>query len=104
MPSAVSDSQHLARLLLDHDCRQAFLAQEAAQDREHLFHDQRRQSLKRLVEQDQPRIEHQRAGYGEHLLFAAGKLIAEVLPPFAEAWKEFEDARYAPRPRALDGC
>ena len=67
-------------MLLDDDRRQAFLADDALEHAQQLHHDQRRQSLERLIQQQQARIEHQRAADGEHLLLAARELRAEVLP------------------------
>ena len=51
-----------------------------------LLHDDRRQALERLVEQQQRRVGHQRARDGEHLLLAAGELVAHVgfAPPGGE--------------------
>ena len=45
-----------------------------------LLDDDRGQAFERLVEQQQGGIGHQRAGHGEHLLLAAGELVAEILP------------------------
>ena len=54
--------------------------------------DDRRQAFGRLIEQQQLRIEHQRAGDGEHLLLAAGELRAEVAPSLGEAREHLEGA------------
>ena len=40
--------------------------------------DQRRQPFERLVEQQQLRVEHQRAADRQHLLLAARQLVAHV--------------------------
>ena len=34
--------------------------------------------LRRLVEQHEPRVEDERSGDGQHLLFAPGELVAEA--------------------------
>ena len=56
----------------------------------------RREPLERLVEQEKPRIEHQRAADREHLLLAARKLRAEVRAPLAEPREELVHARRRP--------
>src|SRR5581483_1817224 len=43
---------------------------------------------------------HQGARDGEHLLLAAGELVAEVRPALFEAREELMDLRQAPRPAA----
>ena len=62
-------------ILVDHQDRLAgrLEAREAAPD---LVADQRRQPFRRLVENEQPRVGHQRAADGEHLLLAAGEQVA----------------------------
>ena len=47
-------------------------------DAEHFAHDQRRQPLRWLVENQKPRVQQQRPADRQHLLFAAGKLAAAV--------------------------
>ena len=66
-------------------------------DAEHLAHDQRRQPLRWLVQDQQPRIEQQRAGDRQHLLLAAGKLPAAVLLALGEPREQLVDARDGPR-------
>src|SRR5260221_7675594 len=51
-----------------------------------------RQALAGLVDDEHPRIGHERAPDGEHLLLAAGELAAEVSAPFGELGKEREYA------------
>ena len=58
--------------------------------------DQRRQAFGRLIENEQLRIGHQRAADREHLLLAAGELVAHVGAPLGKAREEFVDARQGP--------
>src|ERR1041385_6898554 len=51
-------------------------APEPAADPHHLAHDERREPLELLVEQDDLRIAYQRARDGEHLLLSAGQIRA----------------------------
>ncbi len=50
-----------------------------------LLHNHRRESFGRLVHNEKARVEKQRARNGEHLLLAAGELIATIGAPFCEA-------------------
>ena len=68
-----------------------------------LLDDDRRQALGRLVEQQQLRVEHQRAGDRQHLLLAARELVAEVGAALGEAREHLVDPRDGPRPRPRDG-
>ena len=63
--------------------------------------DDRRQPFERLVEQHDARIERQRAADREHLLLAAGKLVAEILPPLGKPREQGVDLVGGPaaRPR-----
>ena len=65
-----------------------------------LVDDDRRQTLHRLVEQQQRRIGHQRARDRQHLLLAAGELIAEIAPPFGKPRKQIVHCRQIPSPGA----
>ena len=56
--------------------------------REQLLDDDRRETLERLVEQDDARIEDQRAADREHLLLAAGELVAEIAPALGQPRKQ----------------
>ena len=69
---------------------------------EHFLHDQRRQPLRRLVQQQQLRVQQQRARDRQHLLLAAGKLPALVALAFGQARKQLVDALDGPRAGALD--
>ena len=66
-------SSAIARVLLDDEHGQPLLLVQLAHDPEDLADDHRREAERRLVEQQQPRARHQRAGEREHLLLAAGE-------------------------------
>src|SRR3954468_12797078 len=90
------DNQRLSRerkgdldVLLDEDHRHAL---EVGERGGQLLDDDRREALERLVQQEQPRVGHQRARDGEHLLLAARKLVAEIRPALPQARKEAVDA------------
>ena len=61
-----------------------------------LLDDDRREALERLVEQQQRRIGHQRARDRQHLLLAAGELVAHVAAPLGEAREQLVDRRQGP--------
>ena len=100
---AVGDAEDLLRVLLDQDRREAFLADDALERREQLLDDDRREAFERLVEQDDARVEDQRAADREHLLLAAGELVAEIAPPLGEPREHRVDLAGGPRPRARHG-
>jgi hypothetical protein len=75
----VADGQDGLRVLLHDDGRQAFVARDARDGAQQFLDDDRRQAFERLVQQQQPRVEHQRAAQGQHLLLAAGQLGAQVV-------------------------
>src|SRR5207237_2220834 len=58
---------------------------------EDLLDEDRREAERRLVEQQHPRLGHERAPDREHLLLAAGERSAELRGPFLEAREERED-------------
>ena len=96
-------AQRKAGVLLDHNHREFAGAHDLADHLDELLHDDRGEPLHRLVEQQQLGIGHERARDREHLLLAAGKLIAEVAPSLFEPRKELVDALEVPRPaRAFD--
>src|SRR5215470_19495111 len=98
---AVGHAQDLVRVLLDQDGGKTLLAHDPLERRDQLLDDDGREALERLVEQDDTRIEHERAPDREHLLLAAGELVAEIAAAFGEARKQLIDARRRPgaRPR-----
>src|SRR5712671_4098060 len=86
----VGDLQAHSRVLFDQEDRNA-LGFHLLDDAKHFAHDQRRQSLRRLVEYQQPRVQQQRASDRQHLLFAAGKLPAAIEFALLEAGKQLVD-------------
>jgi hypothetical protein len=98
---AVGDRQDQARVLLDDDGAQALVAHQPGDRAQQLLDDDRREALERLVEQQQLRVEDQGPADREHLLLAAGKLVAEVA---GGARRGAETSRrLAPRSRARGG-
>ena len=87
---AVDDAQHLADVLLDDQHGQAAGA-DALHQAEHLLHDHRRQAGGRLVEQQQPRLRHQRAADRAHLLLAARHGAGELAAALAQAGEQVVD-------------
>jgi hypothetical protein len=92
----VRDARERADVLVDDENRlpRGLHALEAAPD---LLPDERRQPLGRLVEDQQPRIGHERPADRKHLLLASRQRTAERPRPRGELGKELEHAR--PRPR-----
>src|SRR6266478_2173263 len=86
-------------ILLDQDDGLPFLFQtfHGAAD---FSDDQRRQALRRLVEQKHPRISHQRAPDCQHLLLTARERACQLSMALAQAWKQFVDSFDAPWPGA----
>ena len=72
-----------ADILLDDEHADIALLAETEQDLLDLLDDHRREALGRLVHDEKVRIEQQRARNRQHLLLAAGKLIAAVASPLA---------------------
>src|SRR3982074_818071 len=84
--AVVSRFKRRAGVLLNQQDRDAKLAQ-SHHDAEDLAHDQRGEAEARLVEQEEPRLRHQRAAERQHLAFAAGQRAGELAATFGEAWK-----------------
>src|SRR5215212_5960783 len=87
---AVDDLQHLGDVLLDDQYRVA-LGADAAHELEDLRHDDRRQAHRGLVEEDELRPAHQRAGDGAHLLLAARHRAGELVAALLEAREQAVD-------------
>src|ERR1700712_3663158 len=91
----VGEAEGGMHVLLDQQNGKPFLAQ-VSQDRDDLVHDHRRQPFRRLVEQQQRRVQHQGAGDRQHLLLAAGKLEAEIGLAFLQPRKQPVDLGEVP--------
>ena len=57
----------------------------------HLLHDDRRQSLRRLVEQDRPRVSHQRTRHRQHLALASGQRACPLATSFRQVGEQLEE-------------
>ena len=68
---AVGDAEDLLGVLLHQDRREALVADDALERAEQFLDDDRREALERLVEQDDARVQNQRAADRKHLLLAA---------------------------------
>jgi hypothetical protein len=60
---------------------------QAADQREHLLDQQRRQAERGLVQDQQPRLGHQAAADGQHLLLAAAQRAGELPRALAQPRK-----------------
>ena len=69
---AAGDFEALHHVLLDEQNGDA-VGVDARDQRKQFLDQQRRQPERRLIENEQPRLGHQAAADGEHLLFAAGQ-------------------------------
>src|ERR1700730_10568405 len=88
------------RVLLDANARKSSRADQLADDFQKLLDDDRRQPFHRLVQEQELGGGHERACDGQHLLLAAGKVIAEIELALLELRKILVDAGYAPWPRS----
>jgi len=101
--NTVGQPQNLLRILLDNDGADTTRAGNRAQRPQQLLDDDGRQPLGRLVQEQNLRVERQRPADGQHLLLAAGKLVAVIASPFLEARKHLVDPLNRPRPRLGNG-
>ena len=90
------DSERDFRVLLDQHDRKRILVDQALQGLQQDLDDDGREPLERLVHEQQRRVAHQRPADGEHLLLAAGDLVAPVAAPLRELRKKIVDALEAP--------
>ena len=74
----MSQFQGVEGVLFDEEDSEALIAVERADDIEDLAHDERREAERGFIEQQKARAAHQRAGDGEHLLFAARERAAAL--------------------------
>src|ERR1039457_2459028 len=91
--AAVSELQRMKSVLLDEKDRQSLALVEIGDDLEDLLDDERRQTERRLVQEQKTRPAHQRPRDRQHLLLAAGKRSAALGRALLEAGKKCEDAR-----------
>ena len=77
---------------------------DVADDAEHFPHDRRREAEGRLVEQQQPRLRHQRTADREHLLLAAGERAGRLLELLAQHREEVEHLLQRLRAARLRGA
>src|SRR5690242_992301 len=92
---SVGKTDQGADVLVDHQDRLAF-GLEPPQARPDLLADEGRQTFRCFVEDQEPWICHQGATDREHLLLAAGKLVAAILPAFGQTREEAEHALERP--------
>ncbi len=85
--AAIGQLERLVGVLLDQEDGYAISAQ-LFDDVEDLLNDDRRQSQRRLVKQQQLGLAHQCTGNGEHLLFAAGHGAATLLETLLQSWEQ----------------
>src|SRR5439155_4188143 len=93
---ALRDSERDFRVLLDQHDRKRVLVDQALQGLQQDFDNDGREPLERLVHEQQRRVAHQRPADGEHLLLAAGDLVAPVGAPLRELRKKIVDALETP--------
>src|SRR5690606_15152589 len=102
---AVGDLDELCDILVDHEDRLT-VGLQARQAIPDFLADERGEAFGCLVEDQKARIGHQRATDREHLLLAAGELVAHVAGALLQAREDLPDACERPgpvRPRAVRG-
>src|SRR5262245_61122186 len=98
------DLERLLRMLLDQDDGQRLLLDQARKGFQQTFDDDRRETLERLVHEEQRGVAHQGTADGEHLLLAARDLVAHVAAPLRDAGEKVVDALQAPRAGSRGHC
>src|SRR5204863_3689031 len=96
---SLRDSKGDLRMLLDEHDRKRILLDESLQGLQQHFDDDGREPFERLVHEQERRVAHQRAPDGEHLLLAAGDLVAPVVAPLGELREEIVDPLEGPAAR-----
>src|SRR5439155_9427843 len=94
----VRDAERYLGVLLDKDQRKGVFSDQSIEHFKERFNDERGESFERLVHQQERGIAHQRAADGEHLLLAAGDLVALVGAPLGQAREQVVDALERPAP------
>src|SRR6266849_815579 len=97
--NAVGQPQNLLRILLDDDGTGAAGAGDGTKCPQQLLDDDRGEPLGRLIEQQHFWIEGQRAPDRQHLLLAAGELVAEMGAALFQPRKHLVDFFNGPRAR-----
>src|SRR6516165_11176983 len=90
--AAMRELQGVKRVLLDQEHREFLLAVERSDRTENLARHERRQTERRLVQEQEPRPAHQRAADRKHLLFAAGKSAAALAAALLETREQRKHA------------
>src|SRR6266403_2401850 len=94
--NAVGQPQNLLRVLLDDDGTSAARAGDGAERSQQFLDDDRGESLGRLVQQQHFWVERQRPADRQHLLLAAGELVAEMVAALSQPWKHPIDLFHGP--------
>src|SRR5713101_4749754 len=96
---ASREGERDAAVLLDEHDRERALPAQAQQHRGERLDDHRRQALGRLVHEQHRGIRQERPRYREHLLLAAGELVAHVRQPRSQVREQLEHPLLGPVPR-----
>src|SRR6266436_4038119 len=88
--AAVRQVQRVKCVLLHQEHRELLLAIELLDCTEYLARDERRQSQRGLIEQQQARAAHQSTRDRQHLLLAPGERASALIEPFLEPRKQRE--------------
>src|SRR5882757_5076421 len=96
--NTVGQPQNLLGILLDNNRADAPGPGNGAERPEQFLDDDRRQPLGGLVQQQDFRIERQGATDCQHLLLAAGELVAEIAAAFLQPRKHLVDLFHGPGP------
>src|SRR5262249_26297233 len=92
--SVIGDLQRLPGILLDQQDGDALVAQ-AFEDSEYLLHHQRRETDRRLIDEDEPGVEQEPARHFEHFLFAARQRRGLGVRLLLQYWKPLHDRIHA---------
>src|SRR5260370_15697029 len=101
--NTIGQPQNLLRILLDNDRTNAAGAGDGAERPQQLLDDDWRQTLGRLVQQQHFWVQRQRPADCQHLLLAAGELVAEIIATLPQAREHLVDFRHFPRSRLRHG-
>ena len=71
----------------------ALLGVHPGDDGENMLHDERREPLRRLVDEQQPVLVHERPPEGDHLLLTAGERAGGLLGALDEVGEQLVDER-----------